>query len=133
IRRFKEMQVEYDTHALQEGTALKVGDVITVHIEVQANRGDRYICIEDARPSCLEPISSRYDLEAGRLKGFRNIELTKEERDTSTNFYSTSVDGDGRIVFRYDCVVVAGGTFTALPTRVFDMYDEARNGHSSTS
>lgn len=133
IRRFKEMQVEYDTHALQEGTALKVGDVITVHIEVQANRGDRYICIEDARPSCLEPISSRYDLEAGRLKGFRNIELTKEERDTSTNFYATSVDGDGRIVFRYDCVVVAGGTFTALPTRVFDMYDEARNGHSSTS
>lgn len=132
IRRFKEMQVEYDTHVLREGAELKVGDVITVQISVQANQGDRYICIEDARPSCLEPISSRFDTEPGRIKGL-GIELTKEERDTSTNFYATEAGPGGRIHFRYDCVVVAGGKFTALPARAFDMYDEARNGHSSSS
>ena len=38
-----------------------------------------------------------------------------------------------RIDFEYDCVVVAGGKFTALPARVFDMYDESRNGHSSSA
>ena len=133
IRRFKEMQVEYDTSILREGSELKVGDVITVQITVQANGGDRYICIEDARPSCLEPISSRFDLEPGRIKAGSGLELTKEERDTSTNFYVTETDPPGRIYFKYDCVVVAGGKFTALPARAFDMYDEARNGHSSSS
>ena len=133
VRRFKEMQVEYDTSVLREGTELKVGDVVTVQIIVQGNPGDRYICIEDARPSCLEPISSRFDLEPGRIKADGGLELTKEERDTATNFYATQVDSRGRVYFRYDCVVVAGGKFTALPTRAFDMYNEARNGHSSSS
>lgn len=132
VRRFKEMQVEYDTHVLREGTELNVGDVVTVQIIVQGGLGDRYICVEDARPSCLEPISSRYDVESGRIKAGGGLELTKEERDTSTNFYSTRTDPRGRIHFRYDCVVVAGGKFTALPARAFDMYDEARNGHSSS-
>ena len=36
------------------------------------------------------------------------------------------------ITFRYDCVVVAGGKFTALPARAYDMYDESRNGHSDS-
>lgn len=133
IRRFKEMQVEYDTTILRNGTELKVGDVITVHIAVNAAAGDRYICIEDARPSCLEPISSRYEPEPGVIKGLGGVQLTKEERDTSTNFYADSVSENGRVHFRYDCVVVAGGTFLALPARAYDMYDESRNGHSSTS
>ncbi|MBZ0135732.1 MAG: hypothetical protein K8I27_05115 [Planctomycetes bacterium] len=133
VRRFKEIQVEYDTSVLREDTDLKVGDVITVQIIVQGNKGERYICIEDARPSCLEPISSRFDVEPGRIKGALGVEITKEERDTSTNFYATEVDSQGRVHFRYDCVVVASGKFTALPARAFDMYDEARNGHSSST
>ena len=133
IRRYTDTRVEYEYSSLKSGDELKVGDVVTVSITIHADSGDRYLCIEDARPSCLEPIPGRFETEPGWIRTLARTYLTKEERDTTTNFYATEVDSNGRIDFEYDCVVVAGGKFTALPARVFDMYDESRNGHSSSA
>lgn len=132
LRRYTETRIEHETSVLNGGETLKVGDVLTVVMWVKAGRGDKYICIEDARPSCLEPITSKYEQTPGRVRALGGLELTKEERDTSTNFYAENVDADGGLSFRYDCVVVAPGKFTALPARAFDMYDEGRHGHSET-
>lgn len=132
-RRYTETRVEHEYANLKAGEALQVGDVVTVTIQVTGRAGDRYICIEDGRPSCLEPISSRYEPVPGLIEANGDLTLTKEERDTTTNFYATELDAKGVITFRYDCVVVAGGKFTALPARAYDMYDESRNGHSDST
>jgi len=132
-RRYRESRIEYETTILKAGEALKVGDVITVTISVNAAKGDRYLCVEDARPSCLEPITSRFEEAPGSLRALGGVYLTKEERDTTTNFFAATVDGGGGLTFRYDCVVVCAGKFTSLPARVFDMYDESRNGHSDSA
>lgn len=133
LRRYTETRVEHEYSTLKAGEKLNVGDVLTVTIQVTGKAGDRYICIEDGRPSCLEPISSRYETTPGLIDAFGGLTLTKEERDTTTNFYATELDARGVITFRYDCVVVAGGKFTALPARAYDMYDESRNGHSGSN
>lgn len=133
VQRYTETRVEHEYSTLKAGEKLIVGDVLTVTIQVTGRTGDRYICIEDGRPSCLEPISSRYETTPGLIDAIGRLTLTKEERDTTTNFYATELDAKGVITFRYDCVVVAGGKFTALPARVYDMYDESRNGHSDST
>ncbi|MBX3474392.1 MAG: hypothetical protein KF754_08415 [Planctomycetes bacterium] len=130
LERRREMKVDYEYSTLNSGDELKVGDVITISIHVAARPGDRYLCIEDARPSCLEPIRGRFEEIRGLLTALGRIDVTKEERDTSTNFYAETVAADGTLSFRHECVVVAGGRFTAMPARAFDMYDEARNGSS---
>ncbi|MBK9974050.1 MAG: hypothetical protein IPP14_04675 [Planctomycetes bacterium] len=134
LSRYKETRVEYENAPLGANDTLKVGDIVTVYLDVSANAGDRYLCIEGARPSCLEPISSRFDdpKKPGLLKVLGGLAVTKEERDTSTNFYIPELGRDGRVSFRYECVVVAAGQFTSLPARAFDMYDESRQGHSAS-
>lgn len=128
LRNYTETRIVHEHAWLNSGEELKVGDVVTVRILVGATAGDRYLCIEDQRPPCLEPISNRYDLGGGRHKTRNGTVLTREERDHSTNFFVQ--EATGSISIEYDCVVVAGGKFTALPTRAFDMYNEDRNGYS---
>jgi uncharacterized protein YfaS (alpha-2-macroglobulin family) len=131
IDRYTESRIEHEYKLINDDTVLKVGDVVTVMLSISVRAGQRYICIEDARPSCLEPIaSSRNDDEFPWGLYYRDIWIDKEERDTSMNFYIAEVDRSGTIRIEYDCVVVAGGKFSAMPARMFDMYDETFNGHS---
>lgn len=133
LRRTTEKRVEHKYAPMHENDELKVGDIVSITIRVAANPADRYVCIEDARPSCFEPISSRFERVPGLIATVGGLTLTKEERDTTTNFYAVELDSKGAISFRYDCVVVAGGSFTALPARAFNMYDENQSGRSAST
>lgn len=133
LRRTTEKRVEHKYAPMHDGDELKVGDIISVTIQVVAKAGERYVCIEDARPSCFEPISSRYERVPGLVDAVGGLTLTKEERDTTTNFYAADLDSKGEVTFRYDCVVVAAGKFTALPAKAFNMYNENQSGHSTST
>ncbi|MCC7510603.1 MAG: hypothetical protein IT464_14670 [Planctomycetes bacterium] len=133
LRRTTEKRVEHKYANMSESDELKVGDIVSVTIQLVAKPGERYFCIEDARPSCFEPISSRYERVPGLVEAVGGLTLTKEERDTTTNFYAADLDSKGQVTFRYDCVVVAAGKFTALPARAFNMYNENHSGHSNST
>lgn len=128
LRNYTETRIVHEYSSLEDGDELKVGDVVSITISLRAGRGDRYLCIEDQRPPCLEPIANKWD-EGGKHRAHRNLYLTKEVRDHTTNFYVTELP-DGDVTLVYDCVVVAQGKFVALPARAFDMYNETRNGYS---
>ncbi|MCC6466202.1 MAG: hypothetical protein IT463_12755 [Planctomycetes bacterium] len=127
LRTYTEQRVKYEDEYLSSGDTVNVGDVVVVRLRLKANAGDRYLCLEDARPSCLEPIQ-------GSLKiwKYRPPEVTREDRDTSTVLFFKDLGGEEELDFEYTCVVVAPGSFMALPARAFDMYHESRNGHSDS-
>lgn len=144
VRRFTEQQIRYTYESISKDTVLKVGDIVSVQLYIVAPKGQRYMCIEDARPSCLEPIANKWgqrDMK-GRLEfvdtwtvqkaGLQvgDTWVSKKEHDTVMNFFVEEFKGKSILTIEYDCVVVAGGKFTAMPARAFDMYDESRNGHT---
>ncbi len=127
LRNYTETRIVHEYSSLREGDELKVGDVVSVRISLTGTQGDRYLCIEDQRPPCFEPIANKWD-EDGKHRASGGLYLTKEVRDHTTNFFVTELPR-GSLMLEYDCVVVAEGKFVALPARAFDMYNEARNGY----
>ncbi len=109
---------------LNEQNIPKVGDVITVRMELRADRDYEFVHLKDTRAAGLEPIKaiSGYRCQQG-LWYYENI------KDASTNFFIPYLR-KGTYVFEYELRVTHAGQFSNGITTFQCMYAPEFNAHS---
>ena len=109
---------------ISEETVLKLGDLITVRIELKVDRPMEFIHMKDMRASGLEPINilSSYKWQ----DGLGYFESTK---DASTNFFIENLP-KGVYIFEYDLRINNAGNFSNGITTIQSMYAPEFSSHS---
>ncbi|MDO9276682.1 MAG: alpha-2-macroglobulin, partial [Lutibacter sp.] len=103
---------------------LKVGDLITVRIELRVDRPMEFVHMKDMRASGLEPINvlSAYKWQDG-------LGYYESTKDVSTNFFFENLP-KGVYVFEYDLRVNNAGNFSNGITNIQSMYAPEFSSHS---
>ena len=102
----------------------QVGDVVTVRLELSADRDFEYVHLKDMRAACFEPVNtlSGYHFHGG-LGYYESI------KDVSVNFFINYLR-KGTYVFEYDLRVANVGDFSNGITTFQCMYAPEFNAHS---
>jgi len=105
-------------------SVLKVGDLLTIRIELSTDRAMEFIHMKDMRASGLEPV----DVLSGyrRQDGLGYYQSTK---DASTHFFFDKIR-KGIYVFEYDVRVSHHGNFSNGITTIQSMYAPEFGSHS---
>lgn len=109
---------------ITDKTELKVGDLVTVRIELRSDRTMEFVHMKDMRASGLEPVNvlSKYKWQ----DGLGYYEATK---DASTNFFFDYLP-KGVFVFEYDLRVNNAGNMSNGITTIQSMYAPEFSSHS---
>ena len=109
---------------VKESTSLKMGDKLTVRIELRVDRDMEFIHMKDMRASGFEPINvfSQYKWQGG-------LGYFESTKDASTNFFFDSLP-KGTYVFEYPLRVVHEGDFSNGVTTIQSMYAPEFTSHS---
>ncbi|MDO9593947.1 MAG: MG2 domain-containing protein [Lutibacter sp.] len=109
---------------ITQNTSLKVGDLITVRIELKVDRQMEFVHMKDMRASGLEPINvlSAYKWQDG-------LGYYESTKDVSTNFFFENLP-QGVYVFEYDLRVNNAGNFSNGITNIQSMYAPEFSSHS---
>ena len=105
-------------------TALSIGDIVRVRIELRSDRDMEFIHMKDMRASGLEPINviSQYKWQDG-------LGYYESTKDASTNFFFDFLP-KGVYVFEYDLRVNNSGDFSNGITSIQSMYAPEFSSHS---
>ncbi|MDR1055574.1 MAG: carboxypeptidase-like regulatory domain-containing protein [Prevotellaceae bacterium] len=109
---------------LNENNTLKVGDVLTVRMELRADRDYEYVHLKDMRAAGFEPTKA--------LSGYRyqdGLWYYESIKDASTNFFITYLR-KGTYVFEYELRVTHAGRFSNGITTFQCMYTPEFSAHS---
>ncbi|MCF0206345.1 MAG: alpha-2-macroglobulin, partial [Bacteroidales bacterium] len=103
---------------------LKVGDKVTVRVEIETDRNMEYIHLKDMRAACFEPVDklSGYAFKNG-LGYYRSI------KDASVDFFIDLLT-KGVYVFEYQVVATQKGDFSNGITTIQNMYAPEFSSHS---
>jgi uncharacterized protein YfaS (alpha-2-macroglobulin family) len=103
---------------------IKIGDKITVRIEIRADRDMEYVHLKDMRAAAFEPVNvlSGYKWQGG-LGYYESI------RDASINFFISYLP-KGTYVFEYDLFATQQGEFSNGITSLQCMYAPEFTSHS---
>jgi uncharacterized protein YfaS (alpha-2-macroglobulin family) len=101
-----------------------VGDVITVRMELRADRDFEYVHLKDMRAAGLEPVNT---LSGYRFQG--GLGYYESIKDASINFFISYLR-KGTYVFEYDLRVANAGDFSNGITTFQCMYAPEFNAHS---
>ncbi|PKP14499.1 MAG: alpha-2-macroglobulin [Bacteroidetes bacterium HGW-Bacteroidetes-3] len=109
---------------IAQNSKLKVGDLITVRIELKVDRPMEFVFMKDMRASGLEPINilSTYKWQDG-------LGYYESTKDASTNFFFENLP-KGVYVFEYDLRVNNAGNFSNGITNIQSMYAPEFSSHS---
>ena len=109
---------------ITETSNLKVGDLITVRVELKVDRPMEFVHMKDMRASGLEPINvlSNYKWQDG-------LGYYESTKDASTNFFMERLP-KGVYVFEYDLRVNNAGNFSNGITTIQSMYAPEFSSHS---
>jgi hypothetical protein len=109
---------------ITETSKLKLGDLITVRIELKVDRSMEFVHMKDMRASGLEPINvlSSYKWQDG-------LGYYESTKDASTNFFMERLP-KGVYVFEYDLRVNNAGNFSNGITTIQSMYAPEFSSHS---
>ena len=109
---------------INDGDVLKVGDKITVRVELRVDRDMEYVHMKDMRASALEPVNviSGYKYQGG-------LGYYESTRDASTNFFFNYLR-KGTYVFEYTLFVTHTGNFSNGITTIQCMYAPEFTSHS---
>ncbi len=109
---------------ITDKTALNVGDLVRIRIELRADRPMEFVHMKDMRAAGFEPVNviSRYKWQ----DGLGYYEATK---DASTNFFFDYLP-KGVYVFEYDVRVNNAGDFSNGITTIQSMYAPEFSSHS---
>ncbi|MDV7185785.1 MG2 domain-containing protein [Lutibacter sp. TH_r2] len=109
---------------ITETSTLKLGDLITVRIELKVDRPMEFVHMKDMRASGLEPINvlSSYKWQDG-------LGYYESTKDASTNFFMERLP-KGVYVFEYDLRVNNAGNFSNGITTIQSMYAPEFSSHS---
>ncbi|REE80469.1 alpha-2-macroglobulin family protein [Lutibacter oceani] len=107
-----------------ENSTLKVGNLITVRIELKVDRPMEFVHMKDMRASGLEPLNvlSSYKWQDG-------LGYYESTKDASTNFFMEYLQ-KGIYVFEYDLRVNNAGNFSNGITTIQSMYAPEFSSHS---
>ncbi len=105
-------------------TVLKVGDLITVRIELRSDRDMEFIHLKDMRASGVEPINvlSQYKWQDG-------LGYYESTKDAATHFFFDHLP-KGIYVFEYDVRVNNAGNFSNGISTIQSMYAPEFSSHS---
>ncbi len=109
---------------IKEATTLKVGDLVSVRIELRVDREMDFVHMKDMRAAGLEPIDvlSTYKWQDG-------LGYYQATKDASTNFFFDTLR-KGIYVFEYDLRINNAGTFSNGITTIQSMYAPEFTSHS---
>jgi uncharacterized protein YfaS (alpha-2-macroglobulin family) len=97
-------------------TSLKIGDLITVRIELRSDRDMEFIHMKDMRASGVEPVNV-----LSQYKWQDNLGYYESTKDAATNFFFDRIP-KGIYVFEYDVRVNNAGNFSNGITTIQSMY-----------
>lgn len=112
---------------ISEDTRIKVGDVVTVRIVINTNRGMNYIHLKDYRAAGFEPV----DVLSG-YKWKNGLGYYESIRDAATNFFIDYLP-KGVFVFEYDVKANNAGVFSNGYTLLQNMYAPEMSSKSAGS
>ncbi|WP_027880232.1 alpha-2-macroglobulin family protein [Mesoflavibacter zeaxanthinifaciens] len=109
---------------INKETKLKVGDLVTVRIELRSDRNMEFIHMKDMRAAGLEPtnVISQYKWQDG-------LGFYQSTKDASTNFFFDYLP-KGVYVFEYDLRVNNAGNMSNGITTIQSMYAPEFSSHS---
>lgn len=112
-------------HPITANRVLKPGDLLTVQIEIHADREMEYLHLKDMRAAGFEPVNviSRYKYQDG-------LSYYESTRDAATNFFIGKMT-KGVYVFEYDLRVNQAGNFSDGITSLQCMYAPEFNSHTA--
>ncbi len=109
---------------ITEKTPIRVGDLVTVRLEIKNDRDLEFVHIKDMRASGFEPVNV--------LSGYRwqgNLGYYESTRDAATNFFADRMQ-KGVYVFEYDLRANNSGDFSNGITSLQCMYAPEMSAHS---
>ena len=109
----------------QENANLKVGDKVTVRIEIEVDRNMEYVHLKDMRASAFEPTE--------KLSGYRfkhSLGYYQSIKDASVNFF-IDILPKGTYVFEYQVIATQKGNFSNGITTIQSMYAPEYTSHST--
>ncbi|WP_370408231.1 alpha-2-macroglobulin [Tenacibaculum dicentrarchi] len=109
---------------ITDKTTLKVGDLITVRIELRCDRAMEFVHMKDMRASGVEPINV-----LSQYKSQDNLYYYEATKDAATNFFFDRLP-KGVFVFEYDVRVNNAGNFSNGITTIQNMYAPEFSSHS---
>ena len=109
---------------ISKSTPLKVGDLITVRIELQSDRDMEFIHMKDMRASGVEPINV-----LSAYKWQDNLGYYESTKDAATHFFFDKIP-KGTFVFEYDVRINNAGNFNNGITTIQSMYAPEFSSHS---
>jgi hypothetical protein len=101
---------------ITKNTSLKIGDLITVRIELRSDRDMEFIHMKDMRASGVEPVNV-----LSQYKWQDNLGYYESTKDAATNFFFDRIP-KGIYVFEYDVRVNNAGNFSNGITTIQSMY-----------
>ncbi len=109
---------------ITENNILKVGDLVTVRIELRSDRDIEFVHMKDMRASGVEPIDvlSKYKWQDG-------LGYYQSTKDATTNFFFDRLP-KGVYIFEYDVRVNNAGNFSNGITTIQSMYAPEFTSHS---
>ena len=108
----------------QQNAKLKVGDKVTVRIEIEVDRNMEYVHLKDMRASAFEPTE--------KLSGYRfkhSLGYYQAIKDASVNFF-IDILPKGTYVFEYQVIATQKGNFSNGITTIQSMYAPEYTSHS---
>ena len=102
----------------------RVGDIVTVRLELRADRDFEYVHLKDMRAAGFEPVST---LSGYRFQG--GLGYYESIKDASVNFFISHLR-PGTYVFEYDLRATNAGDFSTGITTFQSMYAPEFSAHS---
>ncbi|MFT5673231.1 MAG: hypothetical protein ACI9JT_001877 [Polaribacter sp.] len=105
-------------------TKLKIGDLITVRIEIRSEKTMEFIHMKDMRASGVEPINV-----ISKYKWQDSLGYYESTKDAATHFFFSRIP-KGTFIFEYDVRVNNAGNFSNGITTIQSMYAPEFNSYS---
>lgn len=99
-----------------EGNPARLGEKLTVHIELTSDREVMYVHVKDPRAAAFEPVNFREQRNFYQGTGW-----VESPRDAATHFFFNRLP-EGKVVMEYDVFATQTGDFTCGGTSVECMY-----------
>ena len=122
------------TGQTEPATNLRVGDLIVVNLDIDVQKPNRYLALEDPLPSVFEPVNPEFTTQNKRAdaKAQDNEWLCdhRELRNNKALFFTDEASDKGKFQLRYLARVIAEGDVIAPPARIEAMYEPDQYGLS---
>lgn len=120
------------TGDLEEPKDLRVGDLIVVKLQIETQKPNRYIAIEDPLPSVFEPVNPEFGTQNQRADA-KAMDKTwtcdfRELRNDKALFFTDEWSAIGKFELTYLARVIAEGDVVVPPTRIEAMYEPDHYG-----